>query len=917
MLKKIGILFLLVCSTTGVFAQELLPFVENFSKTHYRGDNQVWSIAQGNDHALYFANNHYLLRYNGVVWEKYTLPNKTIIRSVYAEGNRIYTGSYTEFGYWERHQGRMQYTSLSAGKNLFTGLSSNEEIWKIFGHQGKIYFQSFNEIYVYHQGRIAKTRSPHLLSYCFVAGDQVYAASVKEGIFRFEQGKFKPVPQWDVLKNNVVHALQTHGNSTYIFTQMNGIWVDKAGALRPWNHPLNAKLKTETIVSAAITNSNTLVIGTAFQGVYLVDMHTGNYRCINRSNGLKNNTVLSIVFDRENDLWLGLDNGISHLEINSPIQLFTDPTGILGSVYAVSETPHGYLIGSNHGAFTLEQKKLALLPGTQGQVWDIYRMANRYVIGHNDATFVYENGKINKANSISGGWKFIPSSWPNLYFQAHYSGIIRYTNPVDLSEYHELKGITQPIKNIAQVHPKEMWAVDNYRGLYRISLDEQQAVKRITNITAEQQITNDYGVKLLRLHDEVLFYIDDTWYYYDSIARTLRKHAVFNQHFRNCSDIIPIDDQHFMVLRDQQLFVIEQVGDRFIWNLLPEKYYAGKIINQDIKLYRSGNRLIMNLDDGFLQFQLKNPPVHQSRIEIEAFSNGKRQLASEKVPFNQPLTLHLISSYYGFKRNELYYSLDRPNTTHPTGVKSGQIVLNNLESGSHTIYLYASNGESYVPLRTYEFEVALPWYFSLWMFIAYVVVIGLLVGLYYRWNKLRYRERLKRKEEEILHQNAILKLEMERENTLKMQAYEREILELQIATKANELAEKSFSIAKQGELIENIQTVLEKETEVSAIKTQIRKVIKAASLNRNEWDNFEKNLLQSNQEFVQRLTARFPTLTPKDIRLSIYLKMNMSSKEIAPLMKITYRGVELHRYRLRKKLQLGTEENLYKFMISL
>ena len=78
-------------------AQELLPFVENYNKSDYQGDNQIWNVAQGKDKAMYFANNHYLLRYDGVIWEKYSLPNKTIIRSILIEGDRIYSGSYKEF----------------------------------------------------------------------------------------------------------------------------------------------------------------------------------------------------------------------------------------------------------------------------------------------------------------------------------------------------------------------------------------------------------------------------------------------------------------------------------------------------------------------------------------------------------------------------------------------------------------------------------------------------------------------------------------------------------------------------------------------------------------------------------------------------------------------------------------------------
>jgi hypothetical protein len=101
------------------YSQALLPFVENYSKYNYQGDNQIWNVVQGKDNAMYFANNHYFLRYDGVKWEKYTLPNKTIIRSVFVDDGKIFSGSYKEFGYWERENGKMIYTSISNNKKLF------------------------------------------------------------------------------------------------------------------------------------------------------------------------------------------------------------------------------------------------------------------------------------------------------------------------------------------------------------------------------------------------------------------------------------------------------------------------------------------------------------------------------------------------------------------------------------------------------------------------------------------------------------------------------------------------------------------------------------------------------------------------------------------------------------------------------
>lgn len=203
------------------------------------------------------------------------------------------------------------------------------------------------------------------------------------------------------------------------------------------------------------------------------------------------------------------------------------------------------------------------------------------------------------------------------------------------------------------------------------------------------------------------------------------------------------------------------------------------------------------------------------------------------------------------------------------------------------------------------------------MVLIYLAIISIVFYLYYKWNAIKYQQKLKLNEEEMKHQKQILQLEMDADSKLKIQEYEKHILEIQVQTKASEVAGKSLSIAKQTEMIENIQNILDTEKNINAIKSQIGKVIKINSLNKNEWKSFENNLYKSNEDFVKLLTGNYKNLSSKDIKLCIYLKMNLSSKEIAPLMNISYRGVEIHRYRLRKKLELDQQINLNLFMNNL
>lgn len=914
-MKSITFKIILFCSFSfQLFSQELLPFVENYNKSNYQGDNQIWNVAQGNDKAMYFANNHYLMRYDGVKWEKYTLPNKTIIRSIMVDGDKIYSGSYKEFGYWFRKEGKMEYTSISNKKNVFED-TENEEFWKIFKFNNKIYFQSFNEFFVYDGKFIKKTKLPFLISYCFPIENQILVASVEKGIFRVTNSHLEKVIGTEILENSVIHAIEKNKNALYIFTKKKGVFVLENGLLKSWKNPLNAILKTAIINAAKFIKNNKLIIGTASNGVYIIDLNTDTNININRNNVLMNNSILSIGQDQENNIWLGLDNGIAHIEVNSPISIFYDNSGTLGSVYSVVSTDNNYLMASNHGIFKYSDKHFSLVPNTQGQAWNIGKINNKYLIGHNEGTFIYENGLFSKLNAINGGWNLTKSGINNSYLQATYSGVLLYNDLNNLSKKIVLKGLFKPIKYVAQNRKNEIWAADNYRGLYRIVYNDAYETIKVENVTQKSKIANDFGVKIFEFRKEVLFLIHNTWYTYNSLSSQLIKNQLFNKYFKNISDIVSIDDNNFMVLQEGVLYDINASENRFVWNSIQDKYYKGKIINDNLKIFKSNNNYLLNLDDGFILFQLNDKIRKSPKLIIEAYNNGILAENKSKIKYNSELKIVVISGVYGIEKPRLFYKIKESNNFIP--IIEGSIILNNLNSGNNSVEIYYHDGLHYVKITGFDFTVLKPWYYSFWMIVLYLVVIGTILFLYYKWNKMRYIQKIELQEEELKHQNKILELELKAQNELNIQEFEKHALELEIQTKASEVTGKSLSIAKQSEMIENIQNILDSEMDFNKLKSEIKKAIKTNAINKNQWETFEYNLHQIHNEFIINISKRYPNLTSKDINLCIYLKMNLSSKEIAPMMNISFRGVELQRYRLRKKLNLVQDENLSKFLLSI
>lgn len=913
---KAKTLFIILFSiiSSQLFSQELLPFVENFGKSNYQGDNHIWSLTQGNDDAIYFANHYYFLRYDGVKWEKNMLPHKTVIRSIMADGNKIYSGSYKEFGYWFRKDGKMHYVSISDGKKVFDE-KENEEIWKIFKFNNKIYFQSFTGIFWYDGKHIKKVKLPFLISYCYTINNQLLIAAVDKGVYKMTNDHhIQKVKGWSAVENNVVHGIEKYHNKIYVFTRKNGVFVNGSGIMSPWNNALNTILKTANINAARFIKNNKLIIGTAHKGLYIVDLKDGSYKNINRNNGLINNSILSLTLDKEDDLWLGLDNGISHIEVNSPISIFNDNSGILGSVYSVASTPKGYLMASNHGVFKYEDKQLSLISNSEGQAWSISKINDKYIIGHDEGIFVYKNSVFSKLHNVHGAGNLTKSSIYNSYLQGTYSGVMIYNKINDLSSKIEVKKLLNPIKHVAQNRKNEIWAADKYRGLYRILYNDAFETTKVENITQRNKITNDYRIKIFEFRNEMLFLIHNTWYTFNAITGQLEENELFNFNFKNISDIVAIDESRFIVLQDGLLYHIYANGNKFVWNSIPEKYYKGKIINDDVYVFNNKENYIVNLDDGFISLNIKYGNRPNIKVKIEAFNKDNLLKDRSTIKFNSELKINVISGKYGTAKQDLFYKLRNAKSFIP--VKEGLILLNNLNSGSHTITIYGYDGQNYNTIANFNFTIANPWYFSFWMILLYLISIGIIISVYYRWNKMKYIQKLKLKEEELKYQKKILEIELRAENELNIQEYERHILELELQSKSSEVTVKSLSIAKQSEMINKVQDILSKDMDLTKIKSEIKKAIKINALNKHEWETFEANLNQIHNEFIINLSQQYLNLTPKDIKLCIYLVMNLSSKEIAPMMNITFRGVDLHRYRLRKKLNLSSEENLSRFLLS-
>ena len=155
-----------------------------------------------------------------------------------------------------------------------------------------------------------------------------------------------------------------------------------------------------------------------------------------------------------------------------------------------------------------------------------------------------------------------------------------------------------------------------------------------------------------------------------------------------------------------------------------------------------------------------------------------------------------------------------------------------------------------------------------------------------------------------------------------MQVIKNRMLEAELQNKNNELTLQTTALVKRNQAIQSLLEELEKQKETLGERYPNKLYIRMKTLmeetlnNQADWVLFESYFNSTHQNFMDRLRQRYSDLTTGDLRICCLLRMNLSTKEIASLMNVSVRAIELRRYRLRKRLELEGDTNLVDFLMN-
>lgn len=930
-----------------------IPFIRNYDRPEYRAGQQTWSIEQGTNGLMYFANNDGLLEFDGKNWSIYPLPSHGFIRAIKnGENNILYAGGYNELGFYTLGEsGGAVYQSLTP---LLPEKNRNfDDIWKIYVHPDGVIFQSYTQLMIYKDNKIKVIPAPSFFHFSFYINGEYYVNDRRHGLHRYAFGALFPLSGAEPLRGKEIWAMLSYHQKLLICTAADGVFMYDGNSLKEWKTEVSELLKRDQIYCAMPLENKSFVFGTIQNGLIISDYNGSLIQSINRSKGIQNNTILSLQTDHEGNLWLGTDFGIDYVKINSPLSIYSHNYGISSGYTALISDGLLYF-GTNQGLFTrkwphdvFDNQPFRIIEETRGQVWCLEKINGIIFCGHNNGTFIIENNRAVKISDIPGGWTYIQSPEdPESIIGGTYTGLILFRNENGKWNFKgKIHGFSESSRTLAFDKKGNLWMAHGLKGVYKLKLSPgNDSIKQVEFYNSTNSAIPNQGISMANLGNELIFHGPKGFFKYDDLTRQFYHSNPFEKYIiqNQISKIHKDADGNIWYFTAKNVGVLRVQEDGSFNNIiLPFKELEGTFVSGFEFVYPFDEKnIFFGTANGFVHYDpsIKKNYQYPFTVFLKAFHtyNPDSVIVLKKTIPDNPIVLKFKNNRIEF----LFAANDFENT--------GQILLStklegyeqnwtewqskyfreftNLKEGKYTFKVRAQNlYETISETAEIQFEISPPFSRSTIAYILYVIsVLGFiilvitLIKLRVEKSKLKSRKEQEeqfRNREEKLHREA---LESEKE-IIRMR---NEKLREQMIMKDKELANATMQSLQKNKILRSLRDELQKVVQSKQegnLKYQISTLIKKINKDidtEKQWEVFETHFENVHEAFLTRLKANYPDLSPRELKLCAYLRMNISSKEISELMNISTRGVEISRYRLRKKFNLDRQDNLTDFILS-
>ncbi len=925
-----------------------LPFVTNHTALEYRAGIQNFDIVQDDLGRIYVANNLGLLEYDGKNWVRYGLSNTKVRTAFVGDNGRIYVGSQGDFGFLEPNTlGQLSYVSLAA--NLPPAQRDFDETWKIFGLGDRIYFCTFKRIYVYDGKELTVISSDQRLDISFQLGERLYTQVQGEGLMEINSRGFEQIPGGDFFKDKRVSNILPFDKERWLVSTFSqGLFLYDGRGSTPFEMK-GGFWKNEYLInfSTRLKDGN-IALATQNAGLFVIDREGNLLTHVDKQAGLMDLTINYIFEDNQEGLWLAMNNGIARVDLFSPFSLVDDRMGLEGSGYTAVKAGNKVYLGTNNGLFLWENGQMSKVIGTEGQVYSVQVIQGEVILNHHNGTFSIVGNRALPIASVQGAWviKAHPKQ-ADYFIQGTYTGLSLFQKKNGkLTFLQEIGGFSESSR-VMEFDGATLWIAHGYKGVFKITLSSDlKSVVSSKRYTSAQGFPTDDLINVFRIGDRLIFTANGGVFEFDAQKDRFVAVNEINDLFGYGTVMADLETDalgNVYFIEQSRLGILRQEKNR-----QQSLHYSS--FNKVKRLWNDDLANVMVLDDqhillgakqGFIHYQPDLDQVKDDQPQV-FFREIRNRGIEEQILFSGHGVLGDSIREFDFDQNSFSFDFGAAHFESESELQFQYRLLNFEEEWSEWTtdskkeYTNLREGDYVFQVRTksifdavsepieFPFTVRPPFYRSLFAYLVYGLLLGSLLYLSFQWLDKRYKKQTLELEQE--NYQALRKKDDVIESIT--QRSEEEIIRLknaqlqaEIEYKNQELTSSAMNLIQKNKLLTNLKNSLKtlsteslhEETSAQLIRL-VRSIDKDLEGNEH-WSAFADSFDQVHGKFITRLKESFPELTPQEVKFSAYIRMNLNTKEIANLLGISVRGVEIGRYRVRKKLGLSRQDNLTNFLL--
>ncbi|MCG8374784.1 MAG: hypothetical protein MI700_14670 [Balneolales bacterium] len=919
--------------------------ISNYNLQEHGAGNKNWDIATDGER-VFVANSLGLIVLENTEIQFFEIPNQTVLRSVAYIDNRIYTGSFEEFGFWEPDkEGVLQYTSLS--DQLETPMGQNDEIWRIIEHHGTVYFHSFGLIYAFNKEEVYRLNTQGSYMFLYKIGAQVFTQLIRDGLFELVEDSLSAIPGSEFLGSEEIRGIVPYRGSSLLIGTTRGIYTFDGQEFQNWNSESIEEV-LENNINAITRTEDKIFIGTIRNGVYIYDTEGNLLANINTESQLKNNTVLSITVDTSGNIWVGMDKGLAYIAFDTPIQNYRGTSNDIGSVYTASLYRDELYVGTNQGIYWYKKDKNGyfydqeLIVGSQGPVWLLTQFDGHLYGGLNDGTYLITNKTLERVSNISGGYtlKSYPHNSKDVLVQSTYTDVVVYQKSDSIwKESHVLSGFRAPARFMEFDHLGNIWLGHTVRRMFQVKPNiPLDSIDQVIEIGEDQGLAEN-PKNVFKFDGRIFTSSEDKMYEWDAVNGIFVPFTALDKYFTTTGaveNIVPAGNYRYWVIKESEisLFEIHLNSITHLYTLIPDMYGFEMVEGYPNVSHLNGNTYLISLADGFAILNVEDQDASkypEPRVMIQSVrasnSRGKileidpvvKSRITSIANANNNIFLSWASSQVVGNRVFFQYKLDGLTTEWSNWGPDTEVNFERLLPGSYTFVVRSISQDGKITeTANFPFVINQPWFSSKGAYFFYFLILVSLIFMI-RLYISRRQWRALSKELEMKHQKTQREREKAEQEVIKLT---NEKLQTEVEHKSAQLAFNTMAMIRKNNLLSSLKKEVDHQKKElgkklpSSYYSRITRLIEQGIEDENEWEIFEQLYDQAHGDFFKRLKEKHPQLTPSDLRLCAYLRMNLASKEIAPLLNISVRGVEERRYRLRKRMNLSTEVNLTELIMT-